>query len=183
MATGRITAPKALKVAHWTAFARASRPLDVVGPRGDGSFVLAAHGRLWLLTRAGDVRTFPIAGGGYQSVGGEEPYIALAPAGCFGAGNIYAIRLVSGRGIVAISAADGVRGFVRLLSPGLIDGIAFDHTGDFAHRLLVTIDAGARTTLQAIDCRGVVTTITRSAPRVEGGSRSRLLRSAASPAI
>lgn len=169
MATGRITAAKALKVAHWTAFASASRPLDVVGPRGDGSFVLAAHGRLWLLTRAGGVQPFPIARGGYQSAGGEEPYIALASAGCFGAGNIYAIRLASGRGIVAISAASGVRRFVRLLLPGLIDGIAFDHTGDFAHRLLVTINAGARTTVEAVGCRGVVTTITQSAPRVEGG--------------
>ena len=160
---------RAAKIAHWKRFAAARRPLDVVGPRSDGSVVLAANRTLWLLSRAGTVRPLPIAGGGYLSPGGEEPYIALAPRGCFGAGTVYAIRLVSGRGIVEISAAKGTRRFASLMSPGLIDGIAFDRTGHFAHRLLVTITAGASTTVQAIDCRGVVTTITRSAPRVEGG--------------
>jgi hypothetical protein len=33
----------------------------------------------------------------------------------------------------------------------------------------VTINAGSRTSVDAIDCRGHVTTITRNAPRVEGG--------------
>jgi hypothetical protein len=51
----------------------------------------------------------------------------------------------------------------------LIDGIAFDTTGAFGHRLLVTINAGSATTVDAIDCAGVVHTVTRSAPRVEGG--------------
>jgi hypothetical protein len=62
-----------------------------------------------------------------------------------------------------------VRRFATLAAPGLIDGIAFDSTGGFGHRLLVTINAGARTAVDAIGCGGGVTTITRTAPRVEGG--------------
>jgi hypothetical protein len=54
-------------------------------------------------------------------------------------------------------------------APGLIDGIAFDRTGAFGHRLLVTVNAGSKTTVDAIDCHGHVTAITRRAPRVEGG--------------
>jgi hypothetical protein len=62
-----------------------------------------------------------------------------------------------------------VRRFATLTAPGLIDGIAFDGAGGFHHDLLVTINAGSRTTIDAIDCRGVVSAITRRAPRVEGG--------------
>jgi hypothetical protein len=53
--------------------------------------------------------------------------------------------------------------------PGLIDGITFDSTGGFGHRLLVTSNAGPSTAVEAINCQGAVTTITRRAPRVEGG--------------
>jgi hypothetical protein len=71
--------------------------------------------------------------------------------------------------VVAIGANGGVRPFASLSAPGLIDGITFDQTGGFAHRLLVTISSGSRTTVDAIDAHGVVRTITRSAPNVEGG--------------
>lgn len=171
-ATGSVTAASAPRLAQWAPFVHVRRPLDVVGPRSDGSIVLAAAGRLWLLQRSGTVAPFAT---GYRSPGGEEPYIALAPSGhghggcSFGAGTVYAIRLGSGRGVVAI----GPRGHVRLLAgisaPGLIDGIAFDRTGRFGDRLLVTVNAGPRTTVDAIDCRGAVATITSTAPRVEGG--------------
>jgi hypothetical protein len=51
----------------------------------------------------------------------------------------------------------------------LLDGIAFDTTGRFGRRLLITVTAGTRTTVDAISCDGHVTRITRKAPRVEGG--------------
>ncbi len=143
----------------------------MVGPRADGSLVLAAAGRLWRLTPSGHVTRFAPA---YRSPGGEEPYIALASAaghrGCsFGNGTVYALRLASGRGVVAISSRGRVRRLASVTAPGLIDGIAFDETGGFRYRLLVTINHGSTTTVEAIDCRGAVTTITRGAPRVEGG--------------
>jgi hypothetical protein len=167
--TGKITAPTAVKRARWVALGHVRRPLDVVGPRSDGSIVLAAAGRLSLLTPRGRIQPFASGPDGYVSPGGEEPYIALSGNGCFGAGTVYALRLQSGRGVVAISSRGAARRFARLSAPGLIDGIAFDQTGDFGHRLVVTIDSGPTTTIDAIDCRGVVTTIARNAPRMEGG--------------
>jgi hypothetical protein len=168
-ATGRRTAISSAMRGRWMEFAHVRRPLDLAGPRPDGSIVLAAAGRLSLLMPAGTVQPFASGPGGYLSPGGEEPYIALSPGGCFGRGTVYALRLRDGRGVVAISARGVARRFATLRAPGLIDGIAFDTTGDFGHRLLVTINAGARTTVDAVDCRGVVTTITSTAPRVEGG--------------
>jgi hypothetical protein len=82
---------------------------------------------------------------------------------------VYALRLTAGRGVVAISPGGPVRRFATLRVPGLIDGITFDRTGGFAHRLLVTSNAGASTAVEAVDCRGAVSTIARRAPRVEGG--------------
>jgi hypothetical protein len=169
IAGGRVTAPRASRIARWSEFVRIRRPLDLAGPRRDGSLVLAADARLFLLTSDRRVAKFPPGPGGYRSPGGEEPYIALSPGGAYGDGTVYALRLTAGRGVVAISAGGSVRRFASLNVPGLIDGITFDHTGAFAHRLLVTINAGPRTVVEAIDPRGVVTTITTGAPRVEGG--------------
>lgn len=45
-ADGKLTAPSASKPPHWATFVRALCPLDLAGPRTDGSLVLAAHGRL-----------------------------------------------------------------------------------------------------------------------------------------
>jgi hypothetical protein len=123
-----------------------------------------------LLRKSGLVQPFAPA---YKSPGGEEPYIALAtggPRSCsFGTDAVYALKLHPPRGVLAISSSGRVRQLTRLRARGLIDGIAFDRTGAFGRRLLVTIDAGPRTTVDAIDCHGRVTTITTHAPRVEGG--------------
>ena len=155
--------------ARWTPLVHVSKPLDVAGPRGDGSFVVAAAGRLWLL-RSDAITPFATT---YRSPGGEEPYIALpAPGhrGCsFGSNTVYALRLAQGHGVVAISPSGSTRTFATLSARGLIDGIAFDETGRFAHRLLVTVEHGATATVVAIDCHGHVATITGRAPKVEGG--------------
>lgn len=164
--TATIAAHIAAKRARWVAFVHVKGPLDLAGPRRDGSVVLAAAGRLWLLTRKAQVQPFAPS---YSSPGGTEPYIALSPGGCFGSGTVYALHLVANRGVVAITAHHGVRRLTTIKTPGLLDGIAFDQTGGFEHRLLVTVTAHARTTVDAIDCHGMVTTITRRAPRVEGG--------------
>jgi hypothetical protein len=170
VADGRITAPSAPKRAAWTKFLHVQRPLDLAGPRNDGSLVLAAAGRLWLLQVSGRISRFAPA---YQSPGGEEPYIATphpGHLGCgFGSGAVYVIRLAKARGILRIGANGQVRRFASITAPGLIDGIAFDETGGFRFRLLVTINHGSTTTVDAIDCHGKVSTITTSAPRVEGG--------------
>jgi hypothetical protein len=159
-------APSAHRLARWAPWVHVQRPLDVAGPRSDGSLVVAAAGRLWLLRASGAVSAFAPA---YRSPGGEEPYIALSRGGCFGRDTVYAIRLHAGRGVTAISAGGHAGRFASIAAPGLIDGIAFDEAGRFGHRLLVTVNAGSRTTVDAVDCHGTVTTVTRTAPRVEGG--------------
>ena len=165
-AVGRITAKSAVERARWVASVHVGKALDVVGPRADGSTVVAANAHLFVMDTAGAVRPFP---GRYVSPGGEEPYIALSRGGGFGNGTVYALRLTTGRGVVAVAAGGGVRRLASLTAPGLVDGIAFDETGGFGHRLLVTTTDGARTTVDAIDSQGAVTTITRDAPHMEGG--------------
>jgi hypothetical protein len=147
----------------------AHRPLDLVSA-GGATAVLEAGGRLFRLGASGKVVPIDPA---YRSPGGEEPYVAMPAAGhhgcSFGAGTIYAIRLTNGRGVTRIDPNGHVRHFVRLRVPGLVDGIAFDETGAFGYRLLVTINHGSTTTVVAVDCRGGLKTITNAAPRVEGG--------------
>jgi hypothetical protein len=168
-ADGRVTAP-AQKLVTWTPFVHVQRPLDLAGPRSDGSLVLAAAGRLWSLAPSGRISRFAPA---YQSPGGEEPYIASPSAahpGCsFGRGTVYVIKLAKPRGILRIGAGGQVRRFASINAPGLIDGIAFDETGWFAFRLLVTVNHGLTTTVLALDCHRKVSTVTTDAPRVEGG--------------
>lgn len=154
-------------LAHWTTFVHARRPVDLAGPRADGSFVLAADGRLMTLTATGHVSPRAPA---YRAPVGLEPYIALAPARtCFAPGAIFAIRLNAGRGVTEVARSGRVRRLAAVSARGLINGIAFDTTGRFGHRLLLTVNAGARTSVLAVDCHGHVTTITTNAPRVEGG--------------
>ena len=157
-------------LAPWSVWRREQRPLDLAGPLSGGSFVLAAHGRLYTLNASGRSRLFSAA---YHRPGNAEPYIAVpAPGhrGCsFGTDTLYVLRLYGGRGVVAVSRRGPVRRFATITAPGLIDGITFDEAGRFGHRLLVTITNGAHTAVQAVDCRGRVRTITRTAPRVEGG--------------
>jgi len=163
-------AARAQRPATWPIWRHVQRPLDLTGPLRDGSLVLAAHGRLWSVDGAGHRTLFSAA---YDRPGNAEPYIA-APApghsGCsFATDTVYVLRLYGGRGVVVVRRHGPVRRFASITAPGLIDGITFDEAGGFGHRLLVTITDGARTTVQAIDCHGRVATITRAAPRVEGG--------------
>jgi len=81
----------------------------------------------------------------------------------------YALRLAHGNGITHIAATGAVGRFASLPHRGLEDGITFDQTGRFGHRLLVTTAVHGGSVITAVDCRGRVQVLTRSAPRVEGG--------------
>lgn len=139
----------------------ANRPLDVVAGGPGGSLIMEAGGRLWLVAPSGRIARYAPA---YQSPGGEEAYITLSWGGCFGRGTVYALRLAGGRGVVAITRAGRLRRFSSIAAPGLLDGITFGWG-----KLLVTINHGSTTTVDALDCRGRVQAVTRSAPKVEGG--------------
>jgi hypothetical protein len=153
------------KLAHWQRFVHVHAPVDVVGPRADGSLVVSAEHGLNTLRSDGAVRSFA---GAYHGQGGE-PYIAVARPGCFGAGTVYALKLGRPQGVLAISPHRRVRLMATVRAPGLANGIAFDTTGRFGHRLLVTVSGNGRTTVYAIGCHGGVRTLTRSAPAMEGG--------------
>lgn len=167
------TAPSgtAPRPARWPPWRHETRPLDLAGPLRDGSLVLAAAGRLWTLNPSTGRRALFSAA--YNRPGNAEPYIAVPASGhrgcSYGVATAYVLRLYGGRGVVAVRRRGPVRRFAALTAPGLIDGIAFDETGRFGHRLLITITDGPRTTVQAIDCHGRVRTITATAPRAEGG--------------
>ena len=168
-ADGMTTARTARKLAHWTRFVQVRRPLDLASATLGRTVVMEAAGRLWTVSG----RSVSAIDRQYASPGGEEPYIAIPAgghAGCsFGTGTVYAIKLSSPRGIWRIGPRGGLRQFAQISAPGLVDGIAFDEAGGFGHRLLVTINHGQTTTVDAIDCRGRVSTLTNSARRVEGG--------------
>jgi hypothetical protein len=175
-AGGRITASSAARVARWTATSHIPRVLDLSSPRRDATVVVATAGRLAVLQPTGALRPFATGSGGYWSPGGEEPYIALSSgrrvrgAGCtFGRDTLYALRLAKGPGVTAIDVVGRARRFATLPGRGLENGIAFDGTGRFGHRLLVTSTAGSKTTVYEIDCRGMITALTHDAPKVEGG--------------
>jgi hypothetical protein len=154
--------------------------VDLAGPRGDGSFTVAAAGRLYTLIRAGELRPFARGQGGYSTALGPEPYIALAGrgrvagAGCsFPRGMVFALQPGGHPGIIAVTPDGRASRFTGLPATVTPDGIAFDATGRFGHRLVVTArnHAGnhAGTMVLAIDCAGAVRTVTARAPAMEGG--------------
>jgi hypothetical protein len=173
------TGPIAVQAQHgrapvtWTGRVHIRGVVDLTAPGPDGSLVVAARGRLFRLSPAGIVRPFAAA---YAAPPGLEPYIVRSPglrlpgSRCtFAAGDIYALRLAHGNGITRVTPAGTVRRFAALPHRGLENGIAFDQTGRFGHRLLVTTGVAGHTVLTAIDCRGRPRVLAGSAPRVEGG--------------
>jgi hypothetical protein len=175
-ASQRVTAVSASSRARWTPAVRITRVLDLSAPRSDGTIVLAAAKRLALLRSSGAVQPFARGPAGYLNPGGEEPYIALSTGrpvpgtSCsFAPGTLYVLRLQKGPGVTAVDARGEAHPFASLPGNGLENGIAFDTTGRFGHRLLVTATRGSRTSVYAIDCHGSVSTVTASAPKLEGG--------------
>ncbi len=171
--SGRVARVRGIAIARWTASRHVAGVVDLSAPRQDAAIVVAAAGRLALLTPGGGLRPFAPA---YAAPSGLEPYIALSSgqrlpkAHCqFPRDNVYALRLNHGPGVTVIDARGDVHRFVRLPSRGLENGIAVDAVGRFGHRLLVTSSAAGKTTVYAIDCRGHVAVLTRRAPRLEGG--------------
>jgi hypothetical protein len=133
-------------------------------------------GRLSLLSHGRLLSPFARGADGYATALGPEPYIALVPtaavtgAACsFNQDDVYALEPNGRPGVIRIDATGGAERFADLPGRLLPDGIAFDGVGGFDHRVLVTATANNATSVFAVDCRGVVSTLTTHAPRVEGG--------------
>jgi hypothetical protein len=157
----------------WAPFQSAPGAVDVAGPRSDGRLAVAMYGGIQLFNgRALTPFTFQTGPGAYsQGIG--EPYLAVTPrirlpkAGCsFHRDDIFALDYPVG--IRRISRSGAASDFASPPSP-FLSGITFDRVGTFGHRLLATGQAGGRTSLFAVDCRGRVTTLTDHGPLVEGG--------------
>jgi hypothetical protein len=160
----------------WLVYRHLPGVVDLAGPRGDGSFLVAAAGRLFVLGRDGMLSPFARGVGGYLTAAGSEPYFVLASSAAvggtscsFGTGTAFALEPGARPGVVVISSQGRARRFARLPPGRFLSGIAFDGTGRFGHRLLVTAGAGGRTTVFGIGCDGRLSIIAAGAPAVEGG--------------
>ena len=170
---GQAGAPPAVA---WTVYRHLPGVVDLAGPRADGSFLVAAAGRLFVLARDGTLRPFARGAGGYLTATGTEPYLVLAgndPVGgtrcSFGNDTAFALEPGARPGVVMISPQGEARRFASLPPGRFLSGITFDSTGRFGHRLLVTAGSGGRTTVFGIGCDGRLSTIAAGAPAVEGG--------------
>lgn len=159
----------------WPLAAPIPHVFDVAGPRSDGRLVVAAGGRLFLMDQVtGALDRFAGGPDGYPGAGGEEPYIAVVPAevaahSTFRTDDVFVLQLKPGGGVIRIDSAGVAHPFANVGAVDFLNGIAFDATGAFNHRLLVTGGHAHHTTLAAIDGNGQVTVITTRAPMVEGG--------------
>ncbi len=147
---------------------------DVAGPRSDGSLVIAAGGKLFLLNPvSGAQETFAAGTGGFAGANGEESYIALSVASAGHAGfrpdDLFVLQIKPVGGILRIDSAGIGHQFANVDGVDTLNGIAFDTTGAFGYRLLVTGPHAQHTTVAAIDGDGHVSVITAQAPVVEGG--------------
>ena len=163
--------------AVWAKYRHLPGVVDLAGPRGDGSFVVAAAGRLFVLGRDGALRPFARGPGGYQTAKGPEPYLVLVSGvrvrgeRCsFTAGTAFAIQPGARPAVIRISMGGRARLFASLPAGRALSGIAFDGTGRFGHRLLVTAEAGGKTTVFGVGCDGRVSTVAAGGPPMEGGA-------------
>jgi hypothetical protein len=163
----------------WRAWRSTPGVVDIVGPRSDGRFVVAARGRLFLLRPAtARLTAYPSTGAPYVASSTLEPYLAVAGRGqrvaaahCgFPLDTVYAIEPRGQTRVLAITPRGRVRPLARIRGLTSLGGIVFDTAGRFGGRLLVLgLTARGSGALVTVDCRGRTRTVTRAAPHLEGG--------------
>jgi hypothetical protein len=160
----------------WQLFRHLHGVVDLAGPRSDGSIVVSAFGRLFLLGSGGRLSPFARGTGGYQGSSGTEPYLVLTGSEpvrgercAFVKDTAFAIAPGPRPSVIMISPQGRARQFASLPAGAFLDGIAFDAVGRFGHRLLVTAGFGTRTTVFGIGCDGRPSAVATGAPVVEGG--------------
>jgi hypothetical protein len=98
------------------------------------------------------------------------PALEVAAAGCrFAAGEVYQLRLSGSPGVNRIDAQGTAHPFADIPRGSAPNGIAFDTSGRFGHRLLVSGSHRGGTTVLALDCAGRSQLVTDTAPTLEGG--------------
>src|SRR5258708_977019 len=150
---------------------------DVAGPRQDGSLVVAGNGVLYLVDPAGNVSPFARGPQGYAGEGGgAESYMTVSPghevtgAGCsFAPDDVFVLRLHAPVGITRVDAQGHASPFATVTGVDSLGGIAFDTTGSFGYRLLVSGPSSGKTVIATIDCKGAAQFVTPTGPPLEGG--------------
>jgi hypothetical protein len=165
--------------AVWQSWRSLKGVVDIAGVRGDGRFVVAAHGRLFLLRpRDGHLSQYPSSGTPYTANPALEPYAVVAgprqrvsAAHCaFPPDAVYAIEPAGDTGVLSIGPGGRVRRLASVSGVKTLNGIVFDTGGRFGGRLLVVgLTEQGSGVLVTIDCRGQTRTLTSSAPHLEGG--------------
>jgi hypothetical protein len=174
MVLGNSGAAAAQGTASWETWQHLTGVVDVGGPRSDGTLVVMANGRLWLVAPdSGSMTPFS----DYQGSVDGEPYVAVAPDGLsvtaaacsFSRDDIYILDLTTPPGVARVDAQGQTTRVATINQVQTLGGIAFDTTGRFDHRLLVAGSIQNTQMLFALDCLGGVTVITDTAPTIEGG--------------
>lgn len=149
---------------------------DIAGPREDGRFVVAGSGLLYLIDPAGNVSPFARGPQGYADDAGAEAYLTMSSGhevtggACeFARDDVFVLRLHAPLGITRIDDKGHATAFASVMGVDSLNGIAFDTTGKFGFRLLVSGPSQGKTAIAAIDCTGKVDFITHVAPVLEGG--------------
>jgi hypothetical protein len=160
----------------WQPWQHVAGVFDLAGPRSDGRLVVAAGGRLFLMSPDGTIAPFADGPGGYQAPSGPEAYLDVSPglhvsgAACdFARDDIFIIRPSAPLGITRVDALGHATNFTNISGVDTLNGIVFDTVGRFDHRLLVTGPHNQHSTVLAIDCNAGIVPITTQAPPAEGG--------------
>jgi hypothetical protein len=167
------------EVGAWQLWRGTRGVLDVVGPRSDGRFVVAARGRLFVLRpRDKHLAPYPANGPAYRASRKLEPYIAVAGPGqrvpgadcSFPRDTVYAIEPAGRTRVLAVSPAGRVTPLARIRGVKTLNGIVFDTVGRFGGRLLILgLTADGHGAVVSVDCRGRTLELTHAAPHLEGG--------------
>jgi len=152
--------------------------VDVAGPLSRGELVVAAGRHLFLVAQDGTQSALSpaYAAPPFAPLAGAEAYIAVVPPAATGAwfgfasDTVFAIRPASPSAVVSVAPNGEPSMFATIAHGGSLNGIAFDTTGRFGHRLLVSGSLpGGHTAVVALDASGNQTILTQTAPVFEGG--------------
>ena len=163
--------------AAWEQWQSIKGVFDVDGPRSDGSLLVAGSAALYLVDPGGKQTPFARGPGGYREDPGTEAYVAVSrggavtDAGCsFAPDETFILRVHGPLGLTRVAAGGEESGsFNNLAGVTSLNGLAFDTTGLFDHRLLATGLNAGKTVVFAVDCTGAAKVLAKALPAMEGG--------------
>jgi hypothetical protein len=157
----------------WEEWQHVPGVVDVGGVRSDGKLVVMANGQMLLVGPDGAMTPFARGSDGFAGSADAEPYFVVAsvtPGACtWEADDAFVLDLSSPPGLIRVDPSGHASKFATFAGMDTLNGIAFDNVGSFGYRVIVTGSAQNQEAVFAVDCQGAVSTITASAPTMEGG--------------